>query len=63
MTSTRTAQSNDYMVQTLIMLESNLDNKGDDKPNTFKQAIRRLDWLKWREAMQVEYDSLIKNET
>ena len=34
------------MVQTLRMLESNLDNEGDDKPNTIKQAIRRPDWPK-----------------
>ncbi len=51
------------MVQTLRMLESNLDNKGDSKPNTMKQAICCCDWPKWREAMQTEYDSLIKNKT
>ena len=45
-TSTRTAQSNVHMVQTLRMLESNIDNKGDDERNTLKQAIRRPDWLK-----------------
>ncbi len=51
------------MVPTLRMLESNLDNEGDDEPNTPKQAIRRPDWLKWKEVMQAEYDSLIANET
>ncbi len=45
------------------MSESNVDNERDDKPNTVKQAMRRLDGLKWREAMQAEYDSLIENET
>ncbi len=49
--STRIAQSHVQMVQTLRMLESNLDNEGNDKPNTIKPAIRRLDWTKWREAM------------
>ncbi len=31
------------MVQTLRMLESNLDNEGDDELNTIKHAIRRPD--------------------
>ncbi len=44
------------------MWESILDNAGDDKANTVKQAIIRPDWLKWREAIQVEYDFLIENE-
>ena len=45
-TSTRTAKSNVHMVQTLRMLESNVDNERDDEPNTLKQALRRPDWLK-----------------
>ena len=62
-TSTRVAQSHIHMVQTLRMLESNLDNEGDDEPNSLNQAMHRTDWLKWKEAMQAEYDSLIENET
>ena len=61
--STWITQSHVHMVQTLRMLESNLNNEGDDKPNTIKQAICRPDLPNWREAMQTEYDSLIKNET
>ena len=45
------------------MLESNVDNKGDDQPNILKQTMRRSDWPKWNEAMQAEYDSFIENET
>ncbi len=44
--STQTAQSKVHIVQTLRILESNIDNEGDDEPNTLKQAIRRPDWLK-----------------
>ena len=63
-TSTWTAQSNVHMVQTLRMLDSNIDNKGDDdEPNTLKQVMRRPYWLKWRETIQAEYDSLIENKT
>ena len=62
-TNTRVAQSHVYMVQTLRMLESNVDNKGDDEPNTLKQAMHCSDWHKWKEVMQIEYDSLIKNKT
>ncbi len=45
-TKTRIAQSNVHMVQTLKMLESNLDNKEDHKPNTINQAICHPDWPK-----------------
>lgn len=40
-----------------------MDNKGYDKPNTLQQSLRHFDQPKWREAIQSEYDSLIKNET
>lgn len=39
-------QSHIHMVQTLRMLETNVDNEGDDEPNTLKQAMYRSDWLK-----------------
>ena len=42
-TSTRVPQSHIHIVQTLRKLEANIDNKGDDEPNTLKQAIRCLD--------------------
>lgn len=45
------------------MLEVNIDNKDDNKHNTLKQAIRCLDWLKWKEVMQAKYDFLIENKT
>ncbi len=51
------------MVQTLRMLESNLDNERDDEPNSLNQAIHITDWLKWKEAIQAEYDTLIENKT
>ena len=51
------------MVQTLRMLESNLENERDDKPNSLKQAMHRSNWPKWKKAMQAEYDFLIENET
>ena len=62
-TSTRVPQSHVHMVQTLRMLEANIDNEGDDEPSTLKQAMHCSDWPKWKEAMQAEYDSLIENET
>lgn len=51
------------MVQTLRMLETNVNNKSDDKPKTLKQAMHFSDWLKWKKAIQAKYDFLIKNET
>ncbi len=42
------------MVQTLRILESNLDNERDDEPNTVQQAIRCPDFLKSREVEQAE---------
>lgn len=45
------------------ILESNVDNEGDNKPNSVNQAMHHTDWLKWKEAMQAKYNSLIKNET
>ena len=62
-TNTRIPQSHIHMVQTLRMLVANVDNKGDDEPDTLKQAIRYSDWPKWKEAMQAKYDSLMENET
>ncbi len=44
--STCVPQSHINIVQTLGKLEVNIDNEGDDEPNTLKQAIRRTDWLK-----------------
>ncbi len=60
--STRIAQSHVQMEQVLGMLEFNLDNKRDDKSITIKQAIYYLDWPKWREELETEYDFLIKNK-
>ncbi len=62
-TSTRVAQSRIQMVQILRMLESNIDNEGDIEPNSLNQAMHRTDWLKWKEALQAKYDSIIENET
>ena len=45
-TSTRIAQSHIHMVQTLRILEFNMDNEGEDKPNSLNQAMYCLDWLK-----------------
>ena len=45
------------------MLKATTDNKGNDEPSTLKQAMQRSDWLKWKETMQAEYNSLIENET
>lgn len=62
-TSIRVPQSHVHIVQILRLLEANVDNKEDDEPNILKQAMRRSDWPKWKEAMQAKYDSLIDNET
>ncbi len=62
-TNTCVSQSNIHMIQTLRMLETNIDNKSDHKTNILQQAICRLDFLKWKETIQAEYDSLTKNET
>ncbi len=45
------------------MLSSNVDNKGVDEPASLKEAIVRHDWLKWKMAMQREYNLLIENST
>ncbi len=45
-TSNYVPQSHIHIVQTLRKLEANIDKKGDDEPNTLKQAIRRPDWPK-----------------
>lgn len=44
--SIRVAQFYIHMVQTLRMLESNMDNKRDNKPNSLNQAMKHADWLK-----------------
>lgn len=41
-TNTCVFWSNIYMIQTLKMLEANINNKGDDEPRTLKQTIRRF---------------------
>lgn len=45
------------------MLESNIDNKRNDEPNIFKQAICHFDWSKWKKAIQIKNDSFIENKT
>ncbi len=62
-TSTCAAKSHAHFVQTLRMLESNIDNKRQDEPDTLKQAICCSYWPEWKKPMQAEYDSLIQNET
>ncbi len=62
-TSTCAAKSHAHLVQTLRMLESNIDNEGQYEPGTLKQAMCCSDWPKEKKAMQAEYDSLMENET
>lgn len=53
-----------HMIQTLTMLEININNKSDNKPSNFKQAICHSNWSNCRKkAMQAEYDFIIINET
>lgn len=42
-TNTRITQLYIYIVQILRMLESNIDNKRDNKPNTLKQTMQSSD--------------------
>lgn len=42
-TSIYVAQSHIHIVQILRILESNMNNKGDDKPNILKQAMHYSD--------------------
>lgn len=51
------------MIQTLKILEVNINNENDNEPNTLKPAIHWSDQLKQKETMQVEYNSLIENKT
>lgn len=44
------------------MLESNIDNKGNNEPNTLKQAMCYSDWSKQKKTMQVKYNPLIENK-
>ena len=32
-------------------------------PSTYKKAMKSPDYVKWKEAMHVEYDALMKNKT
>lgn len=34
-----------------------------DEPSSLKEAMRRPDWQNWKNAMAVEYSSLMENET
>lgn len=51
------------MVQILIMLEFNVDNKRVNKPNWLHQTMCRTHLPKGRQVMRVEYNSLQENET
>lgn len=44
-------QSHIYIVQTFRILKGNVNNEGDDKLSTLKQAMHCSYWLKWKEAM------------
>lgn len=45
-TSTRVSQSYIHIVQTLKILEANIDNEGNDELGSLKQAMRHYDWPK-----------------
>lgn len=62
-TSIRIAKSHFHMVQTLRMLQSNIDTEGNNEPITLNQAMKQIDWQKSKKAMQAKYDFLIENET
>lgn len=45
------------------MLEFNVDNERDNKPNSLNQIMHYADWLKTKKTMQAKYKFFIKNET
>lgn len=52
-----------HMVRILATLKMGGGTGGPDEPATLKEAMKRSDWPKWKEAMDREYASLIKNKT
>lgn len=51
------------MVKVLAMLTEGSDTMDSDEPSSLKEAMRRPDWQNWKNAMAVEYSSLMENET
>ena len=47
----------------IFMIVENISYKKDDpKPHIIEDAMNRSDWLKWKAAIEEEYDSLYKKQ-
>ena len=51
------------MVRVLTTLAKGQDNEGPDEPQTLREAMLSPYWEHWKNAMEVEYESLMDNET
>ena len=51
------------MVKVLAMLTKGLDTMDSDELSSLKEAMRQPDWQNWKNAIAVEYSSLIESET
>lgn len=47
------------MIYTLRMLKFDVNNEGNNEPLLLKKAMHYTDWPKWKDVIQVKYDSLI----
>lgn len=56
-------KSHQHMVKVLAMLAEGSDTTDSDEPSSLKEAMKRPDWQNWKNAMSVEYSSLMENET
>lgn len=56
-------KSHQHMVKVLAMLAEGSDTTDSDEPSSLKEAMKRPDWQNWKNAMTVEYSSLMENET
>ena len=64
--STKVAKSHIHMMRVLHALVTG-ETLGlgiaYDEPRTYKEAKALPDWPRWKEAMEVEHDSLVENKT
>lgn len=52
-----------HIVKVLAMLTEGSDTMDSDELSSLKKAMRWLDWQNWKNAMAIEYSSLIENKT
>ena len=61
--SNQVPNSHKHMVRVLATLARGEDVEGPDEPRTLKEAMLSSGWEHWKKAMEIEYKSLMDNET